>query len=348
MIIECASCKKQYKIADDKLPDGKQVVFTCKNCGAKTRLDFRNESLNAGNSTGSQPDNEKLSLTAQSEDNPAEKTLQETILEGVKELPPMPEVVFKIQRLISTSDSDAKKIAGVIETDQALATKVLKVANSAYYGMSGKISSIQHASVLLGYEALGEIVTAAGAESILNGKLPGYGYESKDLWMHSLAVAFGSKIIANIKNPALAGEAHTAGLIHDVGKIILDGYILNKKEEIESFLEKEEKTFFDAEVQFFGFDHARIASEVCRKWKFPEGINSAIKYHHQPSAANESELAYILHMADYIATLSGVGYDSDDYLYELEPGTMDHLGLTQEAVSDIVLQVTEAVNKLAV
>ncbi len=348
MILTCSGCEKLYKLADDQLPMGKRAVFTCKNCGTKTHMDFREVPASVDNQNGPQPRSQEGSSTAQTENKTAEKKLQQTILNGIKELPPMPEAVFKIQRLISASDSDAKKIAGIIETDQALATQVLKVANSAYYGMSGTISSIQHASVLLGYETLGELVTAAGAESILNGQLPGYGYDAKQLWMHSLAVAFGSKIIANMKNPALASEAHTAGLIHDVGKIILDGYILNKKEEIEAFLEQEEKTFIDAEVQFFGFNHAQIASEVCRKWKFPESINSAIKCHHLPSAADESELAYILHMADYIATLSGIGYDSDDYLYELEQGTMDHLGLSQESVGDIVLQVTEAVNKVAV
>ncbi len=94
-------------------------------------------------------------------------------------------------------------------------------------------------------------------------------------------MAFGSKIIANSKNPALVEEAQMAGLIHDVGKIILDSYIVEKKEEIESYMEKEEKTFLDAESHYFGFNHARIASEVCKKWNFPESINFAIKYHHQ-------------------------------------------------------------------
>ena len=344
MIIECSNCKKQYQLADGKLPEGKRAVFTCKNCGSKTHLDFRQGMPDGGRMQEAQTAVDSGSTAG----TPSSEALKAKILQGIKELPPMPEVVLKINELISASNCDAKKIAGVIETDQALATKVLQVANSPYYGMSGKISSIQHASVVLGYQALGEIVTAAGAESILSGKLPGYGYDAKQLWLHSLAVAFGSKIIAATKHAALSVEAHTAGLIHDVGKIILDDHVLEKKEAIESFMEKEEKTFLEAEVEFFGFDHAGIAAEVCRKWKFPESINAAIRCHHRPSAADDSDLPYILHMADYIATLSGVGYDSDDYLYELESGTMDHLGLSQEAVSDIVLQVTEAVNKVAV
>jgi putative nucleotidyltransferase with HDIG domain len=260
----------------------------------------------------------------------------------------MPQVVIKTQELIADSNADAKKIAEIIETDQGIATKVLKVANSSYYGMSGKISSISHASVVLGHKILGEVVMLAGAEGIMDGKLPGYGYDSKDLWKHSLAVAFGSKIIANSKNPDLVKEAHMAGLIHDVGKIILDSYIVEKKEEIESFMEKEEKTFLDAESQYFGFNHAEIASEVCKKWNFPESLIFPIKHHHQPGNSDGNELCYILHMADYVAILSGIGYDRDDILYELEEGTMDFFGFKNEDVSELVLKVTESVNKIAI
>jgi putative nucleotidyltransferase with HDIG domain len=259
----------------------------------------------------------------------------------------MPQVIIKTQEVISDSKADAKKIAEVIGTDQSIATKVLKVANSAYFGMSGKISSISHASVVLGHKILEEIVTLAGAEGILAGKLPGYGYDSQDLWKHSLAVAFASKIIANSKNPGLVKEAHMTGLIHDVGKIILDSYIVEKKAEIESFMEKEEKTFFEAESQYLGFNHADIASDVCKKWNFPESIIIAIKYHHQPAGSDGNELCYILHMADYIATLSGIGYDTDDILYELEEGTMDYLRFSNENVSEIVLKVTESVDKIS-
>jgi putative nucleotidyltransferase with HDIG domain len=348
MIIECSNCGKNFKIQESQLPKGQIVAFPCKNCGEKFRLDLRIGQIVNEKSNGSEPSDTDLAPNPQPENETDDRGLRNTILESIKELPPMPQVVIKIQELISDSDADAKKNADTIETDPGIATKVLKVANSSYYGMSGKISSISHASVVLGHKILGEVVTLAGAEGILNGKLTGYGYDSKDLWKHSLAVAFGSKIISNSKNPDLVKEAHMAGLIHDVGKIILDRFIVEKKEEIESFMEKEEKTFLDAESQYFGFNHAEIASEVCKKWNFPESINHAIKHHHQPGNSDGNELSYILHMADYIAVLSGLGYDSDDILYELEEGTMDHLSITNEDVSGIVPKVTESVNKISI
>jgi HD-like signal output (HDOD) protein len=108
------------------------------------------------------------------------------------------------------------------------------MANSAFYGMSGKISSIHQ----VGYRTLGEIVTKAGAADLLAGKMPGYGYDSQDLWKHSFSVAFASKLIVELKNKDLLFEAHTAGLIHDVGKILLDRHILEKKDKIGSMIPK--------------------------------------------------------------------------------------------------------------
>jgi putative nucleotidyltransferase with HDIG domain len=176
--------------------------------------------------------------------------------------------------------------------------------------------------------------------------LPGYGLESEDLWRHSLAVALGSKIIASRKNPELEMVAHTAGLIHDVGKLILDPFVLEEKESFDSFIVSEQGTFLDAEQQILGFDHAEIAAEVCQKWGIPETISSAIRYHHSPSASLEVELAFILHMADYISLVTGQGYESDDYLYELEEGTMDYLDFDDNDISDLTLELMESVTKM--
>ncbi len=347
MIIECSNCRKRFKIQEERLPKDKIVAFPCKNCGHKIRVDLRDGRFSEHTS--------KITDASRRDDVPGLEPagasfgtgLRDMILNSVAELPPMPQVVFKTKELIADPASDAKKIAEVIETDQAIATKVLKVANSSYFGMSGKISSISHASVVLGHKILGEIVTLAGAEGILDGKLKGYGYDSSDLWRHSLAVALGSKIIAGFKNPTLVEEAQMAGLIHDVGKIILDRHVLDKKKEIEAYMENEEKTFLDAESHYFGFNHADIASEVCKKWNFPESINFSIKYHHHPVNSDGNELAYILHLADYISLMSGIGYDTDDFLYELEEGTLDFLGMQKTDVSEIVLNVTESVNKIS-
>jgi putative nucleotidyltransferase with HDIG domain len=348
MIIECSLCAKKFKIQEDRLPKGKIVTFPCKNCGDNFRLDLRTEKTIGEKSNGFAPGDTDSAANSQAVNDTDDKSLKDQILKSVKELPPMPQVVIKTRELLADSNANVAKIASVIETDQGIATKVLKVANSSYYGLSGKISSISHASVVLGNQIIEEVVTLAGTEGILAGKLAGYGYDSKDLWKHSLAVAFGSKMLSDPENADLVKAAHMAGLIHDVGKIILDSYIVEQKEEIESYMEKEEKAFLDAESQYFGFNHAEIAAEVCKKWNFPDSINDAIKYHHEPGKSDGNQLAYILHMADFIAITGGIGYDNDDILFELEKGTMDHLNLTNEGMSEMVLKVAESVSQISI
>ena len=276
-----------------------------------------------------------------------QQNLEKKILRDVKDLPPMPKVILKAQQMMEDPELDIKGIASLIETDQAIAIKVLRLANSAYYGLSGKVSSIQKAFVVLGYKTLMQILSIASFSTFLGKSLPGYGFDSEDLMRHSLAVALSSKIIAEKIDPNLANEAHTAGLIHDIGKIILDTYISEMKERFSRFLENEQRTFLSAEKQIIGFDHAEIAFEICKKWNIPNAMTQAIKYHHCPSSSQREKLPYILHLADYIAAKIGGGYDSDDLLYQLEEGTMNYLGIQFKDVSTIMSEVMESMAQLA-
>jgi putative nucleotidyltransferase with HDIG domain len=281
-----------------------------------------------------------------STDIPEPQDLKDEFLKAVQDLPPMPKVLFKIQKLLLDPNSDVEQIAGYIETDQALAAKVLKMANSPFYGMTGKVSTIQHAAIILGFETLSELTTMAGFSAIMGKKMPGYGYDSDDLWKHSLAVALASKMIAEKINPDLANDALTAGLLHDLGKLILDPYVLDQREAFDNLIEDENQTFLIAEKQILGFDHAEIASEICNHWKFPEPLTLAIKYHHNPSLSNGTEMAFILHLADFIAVLSGSGYDLDEILDIEEEGTDKFLSIHQEDVKSIGDAIFESVLKI--
>lgn len=303
MNFSCRSCHKSYTIPDGKLPSAKKLAFPCPDCGHRIEIDLRD------NAPGDTATAEKTGLAPASASSPADdqhtaEELKKRILSNLSGLPPMPQIVFKAHAIMEDPNSSTKKVAELIETDQAIAAKVLKMANSAYYGMSGKVSSIQHAAVVLGDRALGELVTLAGTSNLLGSKLYGYAMDSGELWRHSMTVAFGAKIMAQRHMPKLENDAFSVGLIHDVGKLVLDRPVLNRKSLFDEFMAAGDKTFLSAENRILGFDHAEIGYDICQQWQIPDTLSQAIRYHHRPSDAAGDDLVCILSMADTIANMA--------------------------------------------
>ncbi len=274
------------------------------------------------------------------------EALKKQILQSVSDLPPMPQTVFKVREVIANPDSSFKELAKILETDQAIAAKVLKIANSPYYGLSGKVSSIQHASIVLGHKTLGELMTMAGTSGLLDNELVGYGLEAGDLWQHSMGVALGSKILATRKHVSLAEDAFTAGLLHDTGKLILDPYVFERKEEFEQFMADGQQSFLEAEKQILGFEHSEIASEACKSWRVPQALSTAIRYHHYPSQSQGDKLAYIVHVADAMAMMAGLGLGIDGLLYKLDDSALEFLNLNEKDIINIMGEIVEAVKEI--
>ena len=339
MRVECPNCHKVYDIPEERIPIGKEIAFPCPGCKGAIELDLRSKSAQDGTPPSSS--------TPSAKRQPSGKALKQMILRSVSDLPPMPQTVFKVREIIADPKSSFKDLSEILETDQAMAARVLKIANSAYYGLSGKVSSIQHASVVLGHKTLGELMTMAGTSGLLGNRLKGYGLEAGDLWRHSLGVAIGSKIIANKKNPPLANDAFAAGLIHDAGKLILDQHVLERKEAFEEFMADGQQSFLSAEKQILGFDHSEIASQACKSWRVPQTLTIPIRYHHYPSQSKGDKLAYIIHMADAIAMMTGLGLGIDGLLYKMDDKAAEFLGLQQQDVSNIMGEVVESVENIA-
>jgi len=347
MRIECSNCNKEYKIPDEKLPAGKKFAVKCPTCKNRIIIDLRSKQEQKQSLQSSKPGEKERPTVSFSKKRPDGMTLKYGILRSLDDLPVMPHVVQKAQKIISSPDSNLKELSDVIEMEQAIATRVLKLANSTYYGLSGKVASVQHASVLLGYKTLGELITVAGISSLMGKDLKGYNLNSEDLWLHSMAVAFGSRIIASRKDPEFGNEAFFAGLVHDAGKLVLDQHVYERKDDFEMLMEDGQTTFLTAEKEILGFDHSEIAFELCAKWQIPSNQRLGIRFHHYPSKSQGNELAYILHMADCIAMINGFGTGIDSMLYQIEKGTMKFLGLHRDDVGRIKNEVQVSVEKLA-
>jgi HD-like signal output (HDOD) protein len=349
MKVACLSCGKSYNIPDEKLPMGKKVSFPCPNCREKIKLDLRPKEADLDNVTEELSAPEVLSPEKKKQSD----ELKERILKTLDDLPAMPQIVLKAREIMADPNSGVKDVVKILETDQAITTKILKVANSAYYGMSGKISTIQHASVVLGYKVIGGLITLASSSDLLDRVLDGYGFGSGDLWKHSLSVGIGSRILASRNNPELSETSFSVGLIHDAGKLVLDKYVQERKEEFEEIMEHGRLTFMAAEDKIFGFNHAEIGFDVCNRWSIPEEIATAINYHHTPSSSNNNELAYIVSMADAIvnmaeasAKMGGMGAEIEAWMYMLDDGTMEFLGLKEEDVKPIMDEIEKSFGEI--
>ena len=335
MKVTCQSCQKSYDIPDDRLPQGKKVKFPCPACKSPVEIDLRDPGSGSDPSGNGGEAAETQLATGEA--------LKKEIFKSVENLPPMPQVVHKAREVMANPNSSFKELAIIFVTDQAIATRVLKLANSAYYGLSKKVASIQQASVLLGHKTLAELITMVSTSGLLNRELKGYGLQPGQLWEHSLAVAFGSRFIAQSKYPDFSDDAFAAGLIHDAGQIALDKYIVERQETFDRLMGDEQMSLLSAERQVLGFDHAEVTYEVCNKWNVPEDLAIAIRHHHRPSESNENTLAYLLHTADCIAMMSGMGGGMDALSCEIEEGAVDFLGLSNKDISGILDKVVTSV-----
>ena len=353
MRIECPNCRRVSTISSDLIVTQKRSLeLSCSICKADIHVQLSQPAeilpdKALENSFGDCPTG-LTSKAVETEENFKITALKSKILRSLVELPPMPNIILKAREIMEDSDSSLKDLAGVIEHDQAIVARVLALANSAYYGLSGLVSSIQHASILLGQKTLGELITIAASSKLLSQKLKGYQLNPGDLWKHSLAVALGSRIIAEKKDSEWVDDAFIAGLLHDAGKIILDPYIMDCKKAFKKALENGQPTFIEAEKEILGFDHAEVMSRAIRFWRYPENQSTAIRYHHHPLRSGNSELAFIVHLADFAA--KAAGFNSEDRVSppQIDPQTLSYLGFQKQDLSHIIAEIAASVDKLVI
>jgi HD-like signal output (HDOD) protein len=349
MKIECPACRKISRLTGDLLltrSEGLEVQ--CPKCKMHIKLYVLAKSEKDGLlQISDDPFGDQIGpLAVDNDKQTGNSALKAKILRSLVNLPPMPHIILRAKEIMDDPDSSLRDLSGVIETDQAIVARVLTLANSAYYGVSGMVSSIQHASVLLGQKTLGELITISASSRLLSKKLKGYKVEPEKMWKHSLAVAFGSKIMIQQLSPELADDAFVAGLLRDAGKIILDPYIAEREKEFSDFLKNKQKTFLQAEQEILGFDHAEIMSRATRFWRFSEPQSIAIRFHHYPSLSENDQLTHAVHLADYVAKSLDLGAEGDEFNPNLEPGALKVLGITKDNLENLADEVVDSVKKL--
>lgn len=271
----------------------------------------------------------------------------DALISQIDKLPNLFNVGVLILKKIEDPKTQAKDLARIISIDQALTTQILKLCNSAQYGFSRKISNLQEAITKLGFKTLKSIVFVSISHGVLRREVGGYALEKDALWLNSITTAFYARKIAELAKYKDPDTAFTAGLLKDMGKIIISQYVKESHKDIIEKVEKEQITFYDAEIDILGYSHAEIGARVAENWNFPAELVDSIRYHHKPVEYKENnpeiqKLVYIVHLADIMTILSGAGIGSDGMMYTLDMSTFDVLklssnyGTVEELFSELI------------
>lgn len=237
------------------------------------------------------------------------------------DIPSLPAVVNDIIETLNDDDSNIESLTGKIMMDPALSARVLKIANSPFYGLSGKISSLKEACIVLGAYSIKNLAVAAGI--VNNLKKSGNALNFSKLWEHAVGTGVAAKIIAE-KLGADHEIAFTAGLLHDVGKIVLDTNYPDEYKKVMEYRAKEDCFILEAEKETLGITHTEIGDITARHWKLPDLIVDVIKNHHTPSECNNSDMVGIVHLADVLCRALEIGYPGDNLIPTIHPCVFDH------------------------
>ncbi|MCC6443048.1 MAG: HDOD domain-containing protein [Armatimonadetes bacterium] len=261
-----------------------------------------------------------------------------------QELAALPQVVMKVIDLSNNPRTTATDLERVIGTDQGFAAKVLALANSAYYGLPRRVSSIREAVMFLGFKAVRSIAMTITSFNMFLGKSDAMSLARRELWRHSLNTAVISKTLTSLVKDVIPEEAFVAGLLHDIGKTLLDQHMHNEFLLISEFAKANGVAFVESEKQFLPFNHAQIGYELTKKWQLPSILPEAIGCHHEPAHASLSvSLTATVALANLLAhSFAGQPTRSEaevEQMTALYPSLLEMLNLTKQQFSQVMVLI---------
>ncbi|NLY40497.1 MAG: HDOD domain-containing protein [Desulfovibrionales bacterium] len=258
------------------------------------------------------------------------RTKQKGQLLAVKDLPTLPEVLHEVSVLLEDPNSSTDQISKVISRDQVLSAKVLKMVNSPIYGFPGRIGSIQHALVLLGFNVIRGIIISTSVFDAMNENMKG-------LWEHSVGCALACSTVARTIGCKDPEEYAVAGLLHDLGKVVTAVQLPKVRAQIDELVKDKDLSYRAAETEVLGFAHDRINMWLCSHWNLPPNLKEGLSYHHRPmSASLYPKVAQVVHLGNFMVRLFGVGSSGDDQISALDEGVLEALGITPKIFGEIM------------
>lgn len=222
-------------------------------------------------------------------------------LDNIPDLPTLPNIVLKVNNLLKDQNSSIKELGKTIETDQAMVTKILRLVNSTFYGFRSKIRNIPHAIIILGFNNVRNALVSVSIIKSFSEKKGFEGFEMKDFWKHSIAVAVISKYLSEETKLDAPDDCFVAGLLHDIGKVVLSQYFTELFGLVWKSIQEDGLSFYEAEKELLPANHVQIGAYLAKKWKFPASLIESMTYHHdiRKTVSNPDQLV-IVHTANII------------------------------------------------
>ncbi len=276
------------------------------------------------------------------------KAIVDKALASIGDIATLPEVTLKIIQIVEDPKSTARDLHEIIKNDPALSVKVLKVVNSAFYGLPGQVASVDRAIILLGLSAVKNIAIAASIARLFKGKRISEEFSASDLWRHSVGVAVAAHAIAKESpHDVLLDEVFVAGMIHDIGMMVERQAHPDQFADVIARCMGGGVDFLEAERKIIGADHQAFGVGLTTKWKFPRHLRAAVGFHHNPESlsAELQNITVLIQMADVICCEEKLGFYLSAAGQTISQDSLDRLGLTQQQLDAIRAELPEKLDE---
>ena len=264
------------------------------------------------------------------EKKPIKNDISDEIMVKVSSFPSAPRAGIKLRALLAEEDVSTDEIERILRQDPGLAANVLRLANSAFFGLPQKVGSLKHAVTLLGLKRFAQIAVSASMSKTMNKAVEGYGLSPGELWRHSIAVSNTAEAIAKSKKFPETNDVFTPALLHDMGKLVLGEFVEEELQKIQSITASGVPLDI-AENMVLGTDHAEIGALILARWSLPVDIVDAVRWHHNPERNNTATMKSDMVYVSNLICQSQAGSDPTDGQFSTpSPIVLERLGIKIE------------------
>ena len=278
-----------------------------------------------------------------------EADLEKTLIEYIKTMPSLPTSVTKVLEICNNPQTSPADLNHVISLDPVLVGRVLKLINSAYYGLGQPVTSLARAIIMLGINTVKNLALSTAIMGNFSSKKKSTGIDMEGFWRHSLCVGVSAKLLAKKRgvDPKLTEEYFTAGLLHDIGKIPLNAVHAKEYMLTVSIADRYRKPLFEAEAGSLGLDHCTAGAMISSAWKLEGAVGDAIVYHHkcEEYSGNSRDVLFSVAAANHFASLSEIGFSGDRFPAHVSPVIWNTLNVSKEIFQEIEESVNNEIGK---